>query len=99
MVRNDFGHEKRNFVRRVEFACFLSRVGGEVAYEIFVDEAKNVVVLPPVHRNVFYQIYKVAYRPRARAGCVAELRQPCLKRREYAAENLLVRCVYKPLKG
>ena len=52
-----FAHELRNFARRVELTGLLTRIGSEVANQIFVNEA---VILPAVHRNVLDEVDEVA---------------------------------------
>ncbi|OFP80921.1 hypothetical protein HMPREF2933_01175 [Streptococcus sp. HMSC066F10] len=43
--RNYLAHEHGHLVRRVELACFLACVGGEVADKVLVDEAQDVVLV------------------------------------------------------
>ena len=51
-----FAHELRNFARRVELTGLLTRIGSEVANQIFVNEAEGIVILPAVHRNVLDEV-------------------------------------------
>ena len=55
-----FAHELRNFARRVELTGLLTRIGSEVANQIFVNEAEGIVILPAVHRNVLDEVDEVA---------------------------------------
>ena len=61
MIGNDFRHEQRDLVRRIELPCFLAGVGSELADEVLVDIAKNVVVLLAVHGNLIDEMDEVAY--------------------------------------
>ena len=62
MPGDDFRHQKRHFVGRIEFAGLFARVRREVADQVFVDEAENVVILLPVHRDVFDQVDEASDR-------------------------------------
>jgi len=59
MTGDDFRHQKRHFVRRIEFAGLLARVRGEVADQVFINKAEDVVILLPVHRDIFDQVDKL----------------------------------------
>lgn len=74
-------------MRRVELAGFLTGVGGEVADKVLVDEAKHVVVLATVHRDVLDEVDEVA-SGLGLAPCVgAELGEAGLQRVEDAVED------------
>ena len=49
---NHLGHDARNFRRRVELALALARLGGEVAHEVFVGVAEQIVALRAVAAEV-----------------------------------------------
>ena len=87
--RDYLAHEHGDFVRRIELACFLTGVGGEVADQVLVDEAKHVVVLATVHRDVLDEVDEVA-SGLGLAPCVgAELGETGLQRVENAVEDAL----------
>lgn len=76
-------------MRRIELACFLTGVGGEVADEVLVDEAEHVIVLATVHRDVLDEADEVA-SGLGLAPCVgAELGETGLQRVEDAVKDAL----------
>ena len=86
-------------MRRVELACLLAGVGGEVADEVLVDEAEHVVVLATVHRDVFDEVDEVA-SGLGLAPCVgAELGETGPQRVEDAVEDALASRVDVAAKG
>ena len=86
-------------MRRVELASFLTGVGGEVADQVLIDEAKHVVVLATVHRDVLDEVDEVA-SGLGLATCVgAELGEARLQRVEDAVENALAGRVDVAAKG
>ena len=86
-------------MRRIELAGFLTGVGGEVADEVLVDEAKDVVVLATVHRDVLDEVNEVA-SGLGLAPCVgAELGETGLQRVEDAVEDALAGRVDVAAKG
>ena len=86
-------------MRRIELAGFLTGVGGEVADEVLVDEAKDVVVLATVHRDVLDEVNEVA-SGFGLAPCVgAELGETGLQRVEDAVEDALASRVDVAAKG
>ena len=42
-----------NARRRIELTRFLSCIGGKHTYQVFINKAKNIIVLFSVHRNIF----------------------------------------------
>ena len=56
VVGDDLGHQQGDFVGRVELARFLARIRSEFLDEIFVDETKDIVALPSIHRDLFDQL-------------------------------------------
>lgn len=83
-------------MRGVELARLLAGVGGEVADEVLVDEAEDIVVLALVHRDVVDEVQEVADGLGARAVRVAQLGQPGFQRGEHLVEHLPVRRVDVP---
>ena len=49
---DDLGHDARDFRRGVELALALARLGGEVAHQVFVGVAQQVVALGAVAAEV-----------------------------------------------
>ena len=49
---DDLGHDARNFRRRVELPLALARLGGEVAHQVFVGVAEEVVALGAVAAEI-----------------------------------------------
>ena len=60
MPGDNFAHQLRDFGRRVELAGLLACIGGEIADEVLVDETKHVIILTPIHRNVFNEINQIS---------------------------------------
>ena len=86
-------------MRRIELASFLAGIGGEVADQVLIDEAKHVVVLATVHRDVLDEVDEVA-GGLGLATCVgAELGETGLQRVEDAVENALAGRVDVAAKG
>ncbi|OQA28864.1 MAG: hypothetical protein BWY58_00140 [Chloroflexi bacterium ADurb.Bin344] len=56
MIGDNFRHQQRYFVRRIKFTGLFPSVGGEHANQVFINESKYIIILPPVHRNIFYQL-------------------------------------------
>ena len=90
MVRHDFRHEQRNFVRRVELAGLLACVCCKVADQIFVDKAENIIILLAVHGNVFDEIDQVANGLCPRTGAFTQFGQAGLQRSKDAVKHLFV---------
>ena len=49
---DDLGHDARNFRRGVELALALAGLGGEVAHQVFVGVAQQIVALGPVGSKI-----------------------------------------------
>ena len=90
MISNDLRHQEGNLVRGIEFACLLARVCGKHADEIFIDEAKHVIALTPVHGNILDQIQQSADRLGLRTRAVAQLGKPGFQRIEDFFKHALV---------
>ena len=99
MVRDDLGHEYGDFVRGVEFARFFARVCGKHADEILVNEAKHIVALASIHRNVFDELNKIADGLGLPRGVVAEFAQAGFQGLENALEETLVIRVNEAAEG
>ena len=76
-------------MRRIELPSFLTGVGGKVADQVLIDEAKHVVVLATVHRNVLDEVDEVASSLGLAACIGAELGETGLQRVEDAVEDAL----------
>ena len=89
MLGYDLRHQDRDLVGRIEFPSLLTGVRGEVADQVLVDEAQDVVILPAVRGNVLDQVDQILYRPAPCRGRLAQLGKAGLQRGEYAAEQAL----------
>ena len=49
---DDLGHDARDFRRGIELALALARLGGEVAHQVFIGVAQQVVTLGAVAAEV-----------------------------------------------
>ena len=91
MPGDDFAHQLGNLRRCVEFAGLLPRIGGEIADEIFVDEAENVIILTTIHRNVFNEVNQISRGLGLASRVGAKFGKPGLQRVENTVEHSLTR--------
>ena len=75
MVRDDFGHEHGDLVRRIKLARLFARIGSKHADEIFVNEAEHIVALPAIHGDVLDELDEVANSLGLPRSGIAELAQ------------------------
>ena len=99
MVCDDFRHKQRYFVWRVELAGFFTGICRKHTDKIFIDKAKNIVILLAVHRNIFNQMNKVTDSLGLRSRAVAQFRQSCLKGIKYSLKYFFVGCVNQTAKS
>ena len=91
MVGDDFRHQQRNLMRRIEFARLFSCVGSKHTDEVFIDEPKHIIALTAVHGDVLNEIEQSADRLGLRAGAVAKFGKPGFQGVENFFEYALVR--------
>ena len=96
MIRHDFRHEQTDFVRGVELTRLLAGVCGELADQVFINEAKHIIVLLAVHGNVLDQVDQVADCFRAAGSAVAQLGQSGFQRLEDFVKDLFVIGIDEP---
>ena len=75
VIGNDFRHQQRDFVRRIEFARFFACISGKHTDEILVNKAQYVIALFAVHRYIGNQYEKVFYRIGLAGSGIAQFAQ------------------------
>ena len=90
VMGNNFRHQKRNLMGRIEFARLFPCVGGKIADKILVDESEDIIVLLPVHGNILDEVDQVADRFRSCAGGLAQFGKPGLEGGKNIVEYLFV---------
>lgn len=73
VVCNDLGHEEGNLMRRVELTGLLPGIGSEIADQVFINEAKDIIILPAIHGNNLDEIDLVSNGLGTRTGSVPKL--------------------------
>ena len=86
-------------MRRVELARLLAGIGSKVAYKVFVDVAKHVIVLRTVGRNVLDELYEVLQGACLACRILAKLAQSCLQSLEDTVVDSLVVGADKAVEG
>ena len=76
------------------YARLFTGVSCKVADEVFIDEAKNVIVLLAIRRNIFNQLNQLTDRLGLIARAVAEFAQTCFQSIENFTEHLFLRFAY-----
>lgn len=77
-------------MRRVELARLFTGVGCKVTDEVFIDEAKNIIVLLAIRRNILNQLNQFADHFSLIAGAVTEFAQTSFQCVENFAEHLFL---------
>ena len=77
-------------MRGIKFPGLFPGIGREVADQVFINEAQDVIVLFTVHRNVLDQPQQIADRLGSCAGGVAQLTQTGIKSIKNILKNLFV---------
>ena len=86
-------------MRCIKLSRFLAGIGGKVGNQIFVYEAKYIIVLRGVGRDILDELQQLEYGLGLFGGGASKFAQPCVERMEYLVEYLLVVFVDKTGKG
>ena len=84
VLGDDFRHEHRHLVGRVELTGFLARIGGKVGNKIFIDVAQHIVVLLAIGGNVADELDEILQGACLCRRALAKLLQASPKRVEDA---------------
>ena len=86
-------------MRGIKFSRFFPCIGGKHAYQVFIDEAEDIVILPAVHRDIFDQLDQGADRLCLRNRVLSEFTQPGLQRLKNVVEYFFVGDVDQSAEG
>ena len=90
VIGHDLRHQQGNLMRGIELPGLFTGICREVADQVLINEAQNVIILFAVHGNVLDQLKQVADRLGSCAGGVAQLAQTGIKGIKNLLENLFV---------
>ena len=89
MIGDDLRHQQADFVRGVEFPGLLARIRGELANQIFVDEAQHIVVIASIRRHILDDIQQLRDRLCPRPARLAQVGDLAVERIEDLVKDRL----------